>query len=89
MIYLVSYDLIAPEQDYPALIDAIKSYSSYCRILKSQWLVYSTDTAEEIYLYLRKYIDENDRILVCELTANYRAWLSDDAVRWLFKNFLR
>lgn len=38
-VYLVSYDLNAPDKDYQRLIDAIGRYDNVCRVLKSQWAI--------------------------------------------------
>ena len=82
-IYLVSYDLNQPGQDYPNVIKAIKTYEHHCQILKSQWLVCSHKMAEDIYNHLRKHIDDTDRLLVCEFTMNAEGWLSSRATDWL------
>lgn len=68
--YLISYDLNAPEQDYPAIIRAIETYEIRCKILKSQWLVLSNKTADEIVKHLSRFIDSNDELFVCEVNAN-------------------
>ena len=82
-VYLVSYDLNQPGQDYDSLIAAIRSYNGYCQALKSQWFICSDKTAKQICEHLVQYIDENDWLIVCELSSNFRAWLSDEAVKWL------
>ena len=74
MVYLVSYDLNEPGQDYPAITKAIESYCKnnehFCKVLKSQWFIYSGKTAEQIFNHLSRFIDENDELFVCELNAN-------------------
>ncbi|MBQ6976344.1 MAG: hypothetical protein IJQ16_07310 [Selenomonadaceae bacterium] len=70
MVYLVSYDLNAPEQDYPKIIKAIETYDLHCRILKSQWLIFSNRSAEQIFNHLSRFIDEDDELFVCEVTRN-------------------
>ena len=87
MIYLVSYDLNKPGQDYQALIDAIQTYDGYCKALWSQWFIYSNESAKDIYEHLRAYIDDNDRLLVCEITENQKGWLSKEVVAWLKMHF--
>lgn len=70
MVYLISYDLNAPEQDYPKIIKAIETYDSCCRVLKSQWLIFSNHSAERIFNHLSRFIDEDDELFVCEVNAN-------------------
>lgn len=70
MIYLVSYDLNKPEQDYPQLIDAIKRYDNACRVLKSQWLIYSDKSATQLFNELVAFVDSNDELFICEVTEN-------------------
>ena len=80
MVYLVSYDLNAPEKDYPALIGAIEHYDKPCRILKSQWLICSDKSAEEIFNELVGFIDANDELFVCEVNQNHLGRFRDKAL---------
>ena len=70
MVYLVSYDLNNPGKDYPSIIDAINRYDNPCHILKSQWLIESGKSAEQICMELVRFIDANDELFVCEVTQN-------------------
>ena len=82
--YLVSYDLNKPIKDYPSLISAIERYENYCRILKSQWLIYSDSTAERIFEYLRHYIDADDELFVCEVTYDcFGKFSNPQAQKWI------
>ena len=81
MVYLVSYDLNAPEKDYQRLFDAIEHYDKPCRILKSQWLIRSDKSAEEIFNELIGFIDENDELFVCEITKNHFGTFKAETVR--------
>lgn len=86
-IKFVSYDLKKPGQDYESLIDAIKAYSSYCKINKSDWLINTSDSCKTIRDYLKKFIDTNDILFVAELSEKSGWWASynlrDGAVKWL------
>ena len=68
--YLISYDLNEPGQDYPSIIKAIETYETRCKILKSQWLLLSNKTADEIFRHLNRFIDTNDELFVCEINWN-------------------
>lgn len=83
MIYLISYDLYRPAQDYEGLISDIKNIGPWAKMLKSAWLVDSKLTASQIYDLAAKHLDKNDRIMVNEFTANHRGYLNQDIVDWL------
>ncbi len=86
-IKMISYDLRKPDQNYDALIDAIKSYGTYCKINKSDWLVQTSDKCSDIRDYLKKFIDSNDTLFVAELSDKSGWWASynlrKEAVEWL------
>lgn len=80
--YCITYDLNKPGQDYEDLIKAIKSYD-YIKVMKSTWFVKSTSSASQIKENLRKYMDDNDLLFVCEINSNYSGWLRKDVWEWL------
>lgn len=88
MLYMVSYDLMTPGQNYKKLDDRIKAAGGQ-EVLRSQWLVSSPGTANAVWAELSRSVDNNDRLLVTELTkdAEWRRgalMISDDAMRaWL------
>lgn len=65
-VYLVSYDLHNPNRNYNSLIQAIQSYgvNNYYHILKSQYLVSTSQNSIEIRDFLKRHLDNNDEILV-------------------------
>jgi hypothetical protein len=74
--YIVSYDLVGKaetSQDYERLIDAIKLYGTYAKVLKSVWILKSNTTAAQVRDDLRQYTDGDDRLLVAALTGE-TAW---------------
>ena len=85
-VYLVSYDLNAPDKDYQRLIDAIGRYGNVCRVLKSQWAIQSNNSAEQIFNDLVRFIDGDDELFVCELNQNYAGRLSQEKIDW-FQSF--
>ena len=86
MFYLVSYDLNAPGKDYSRLINAIQSYKAYCKVLKSQWIIWHNGDVKSVYNHLINFIDKTDRLLICEFNANYMGYLEPEIVNWLQKN---
>jgi len=71
-LYLVSYDLDKPGQDYPDLIKRLE-YLGARRILFSEWFLSNDANATAIRDDLLRFMDNNDRILVVEL-KNHAAW---------------
>lgn len=47
-LYLISYDLIKPEKDYPDLIDHLEQIGAK-RILLSEWALRGDFTAKDVY----------------------------------------
>ena len=71
---LVSYDLNGHEsrQAYTDLIDRIKKYSTWAKPLESLWLIKTDDSVSDVRDTLKPYIDENDELLVLDVTS--RSW---------------
>lgn len=64
MLYVISYDLNSPGQNYQPLWDAIAEIGGQ-RILQSQWVVNRINTtATGLRDYLWKFMDANDILLV-------------------------
>lgn len=88
-IYMIGYDLNHPGQNYPNLINAIKSHNSWCHVLESTWLikVSSTSSALDVANNLLQFMDSNDELFVSEITQN-TAWarINTEVVRWIQDN---
>lgn len=71
-LFIISYDLKPPGQEYRTLISALKQMGAK-RVLKSQWaFMGARGRAEELRDTLMAFIDDNDRLLVTEV----RDWAS-------------
>lgn len=81
MTYLVSYDLNTPGKNYDALYEAIKDASNgtWCKPLRSVYIIESSLTSGAIYNRLSPYLDSNDRVLIAEVTSN-TYWYLDKKV---------
>lgn len=73
-IYVISYDLNSPGQNYEKLYDAIISYGTYFHALDSTWLIESKASSLDIANHLKRYMDSNDKLIVAEITTN-TAWV--------------
>lgn len=81
-VYMVTYDLNTPGQDYTSLIKAIENYI-HCKALKSAYFIDSGESAVNIRDNLMKYIDSNDMLFVIEQTKYWGANRRSPATDWL------
>lgn len=74
--FLISYDLGIPETsaDYDRIKKFIEAFSDWCKPLKSQWIVLSNKSARDIRTEMNNITDNNDGILVIDITGD--AWAS-------------
>ena len=84
---LVSYDLRGHEDssEYARLIKEIKAYGDVIRPLYSLWLLRTDWTAEQVRNDLQRFVDDDDRLLVWDVTGRAAAWkrLSDEHSTWI------
>lgn len=74
-------------QDYPNLHAAIKQIGPWWHHLESTWIVSTTDSPQNIFGHLKPHIDQNDRILIVDITNQQReGWLTTEAWQWLVDN---
>lgn len=90
-VFVVSYDLQDPGQDYSDLHDAIKAYPGYSHVLDSTWLVStSSKNASDIRDDLKPHIDYNDRLLVTKMpnsgAPRWATSFTDSHTEWLKKH---
>lgn len=86
--FIVTYDLVKEEssEDYKPLIADLRERGAQ-RYQASCWLVNLANTAEQVYNHYRTMLDENDKLMVSELTENHKqarnfkgtnAWIEDN-----------
>ena len=82
---LIAYDLNGPGQNYNDLITAIKALGAWWHHLDSTWLVKSTLSTSQIRDRLKPYLDNNDEILVVNVTEDARSWsgFNESGSKWL------
>jgi hypothetical protein len=81
-VYMVTYDLNAPGQDYGSLIREIEKYI-HCKALKSAYFVDSSLSAPAIRDHLKKHIDGTDVLFVMELQKHWAVNRATTASSWL------
>ena len=77
-VYQINYDL-RKQRNYEELYKTIKAYGTWCRPLKSCWIISSDKSAMQILNDLRQALDNDDGLLVTRLNPE-AAWsnLDDD-----------
>jgi hypothetical protein len=85
-IYLISYDLNKPGQDYADLIAAIKRLGTWWHYLDSTWVVEHDGPAMTIRDALFPNLDRNDELLVVRLGKDWAWYGRTDAGQWLQRN---
>jgi hypothetical protein len=66
-VFMVSYDLHRPGQQYERLLNTLEHELQGRRVLHAQWAVRATGDAKAVLAHLRPtLIDMNDRLLVMD-----------------------
>ena len=75
-VYVVTYDLRneSGTQDYEVLWQELKRLDAH-RALDSVWLVNINGTAKQVHDHIKRFVDNDDRLWVSELTKNH--WYSN------------
>lgn len=86
MVYLISYRLQRPGQDYNDLYEAIRKLSgTYWHHTTSAWLVETSSlSAKQIYEKLTPYTDANDDLVVFRLQSEWWGRITAPSdLKWL------
>ena len=86
--YLISYDLISPNQNYERLIKEIKSFRYWAKLNFSTWYVKSDLPTEQLLNKLRLILDKDDIVIAAEITN--LAWsdsLPNDIKEFVLKHW--
>lgn len=83
--YLITYDLRG-SRDYEALIDAIKGYPKWARIMDSTWAICTSNSASGVRDALKKTMETGDRLFVLK-SGVQAAWSNVECSNdWLKEN---
>lgn len=69
-LYIITYDLYSPGQNYSDLIRKIQYYPSHVHLQRSVWVIETTQSAEQVKVSLQSSLDQNDRLFVGELSGD-------------------
>lgn len=83
MVYLITYDLNRPGQNYDGLYKAIKKLGAWWHYLDSTWLVDTNLSSDQIYARIKPHVDDNDHFLIIKVTRDYTGWLPKKAWEWI------
>lgn len=84
MIYLISYDLKAPNRNYDDLYAILKTAESWWHYLESTWLIYTSDGIEAWQMRIKSAIDNNDSFIIVDVTKQpCNGWLPKKAWEWI------
>lgn len=85
-VYLVTYDLRLPEQNYPALYKALNQYE-HVQLCQSSWAVQFFGEPQALFADLSEGIDYNDRLFICELRRiDASTQLSLNTLNWFHEH---
>lgn len=83
-LFLLTYDLRQPGQDYDKLTDAIKALDSN-HIMQSVWLIKTDMERTDLFNRLHGLITKNDEMALVEIKGQPSAALDSDKYEWLKK----
>ena len=71
---LISYDLMAPGQNYDDLIDYLESYAKHSHPLMSVWLIGTHKSTETVRDEIVALLDKDDKVIVVDTTGKAASW---------------
>ena len=82
-LYAVTYDLNSPGQNYPKLIDQLRSVDHF-HAQKSMWLINVNQTVYEVRNALGSLLDANDKLFVAHIIkGSFALQNMADASKWI------
>lgn len=84
--FMISYDLHSPTNNRKAVEDAIKSLGSWCKYLTTTYLVRTNQSKSDVQEICTKPLDNNDKMIICEITGTINGWLDQDQWNWINEN---
>ncbi|MEK4029303.1 MULTISPECIES: hypothetical protein [Bacillaceae] len=84
-LYIVTYDLNRPGQRYHNLLKVLRRYPDHHHILKSTFLINTTETTSQISEKIKTagLADANDNYLITKITNPTQGWLPKSTWAWI------
>lgn len=82
--YLVTYDLnkegAAYKKASEEVVKAIQAAGEALHCLTTTWIVKSpSSSSAQVYDKIKRFMDDNDNLLVSQMCSDHRGWLSEKA----------
>ena len=81
-VFLVTYDLNKPGQNYDELLKKIKSYS-WARLSESSYAICTNSSLQQVYSDVRSCLDKSDHIYMITLKKPYTGFGPQKVNEWL------
>lgn len=82
-VYMISYDLNSPGQNYAKVRESIESLGDWCHFLESTYLVNTTHSGDIVQKVASEHLDGNDRIMISLVVPPIRGRLSQEEWDWI------
>jgi hypothetical protein len=82
-IFVVTYELNQKNKDYSGFYKELQKTKTWWHHLESTWLLWTDETAKEIFDRLIPYIDNKDYLLIIEAGRDRYGWLPEKAWTWI------
>ena len=83
MVYLILFDLSRSERHYRKLMNEIQGLGKANRILQHAFMVNCELSASQIYFNLKKFIEEDDNLLVLQAGKDWFGFLPLEKLNWI------
>ena len=83
MVFLIAIDFADNTRDLSKLEKELKSTGTWWHHISNIWIIESSESANEVYDRIARYLTKADTILVTQITNEQQGWLSKSAWKWL------
>lgn len=83
MIYMISYDISAPDNNREQVEKDIESIGKYCKFLTTTYLVSTVISIDSVNALAFKHLQGKDRMIICETDDSVSGWITDQQRREL------
>jgi len=83
---LITYELKNPEQNLHEIVQRIKSYEGWAQLSESSYAVVATESLDTIFNDFRSLLNQNDILLVVNLTKPHVGRTTPGIDDWLRDN---
>ena len=84
MIYIVSYELVPKFlRNIDSFLRELQQSSSWAHYITNTWLISTPETIEQLNTRLRKYLIDQDLLLIMKVEGEYAGWMPEEAWDWI------